>query len=149
MKARPRSVFDRLNQIDRRKLDALFHEAHAEVFETFDCLTCAQCCKSIPPIIRDADIRRIAAYLRIKPSEFMERYVCYDDEGDMVMNTSPCPFLEKDHTCRIYHHRPLACAEYPHTDRARMYQILKLTEKNATVCPAVRLILKKIGNSIS
>ncbi len=148
MKVRPRSLFDRLNQLDRRKLDTVFHTAHDEVFTSFDCLSCANCCKSIPPILRDADIRRIASYLRIKPSEFSERFVRRDEDDDMVMNASPCPFLEADNTCRIYPQRPLACAEYPHTDRTRMYQILKLTQNNATVCPAVRMILNKIENTI-
>jgi Fe-S-cluster containining protein len=144
MKEKKRNLFTQLANMDRRKLDTLFHEAHEQVFEHFDCLSCANCCKSIPPMLREADIRRISAYLRIKPSDFTARYVTYDDDGDMVMNVSPCPFLESDNKCRIYDHRPLACAEYPHTNRARMYQILKLTEKNAGLCPAIREMLELI-----
>ena len=144
MKEKKRNLFTQLANMDRRKLDTLFHEAHEEVFEHFDCLSCANCCKSIPPMLREADIRRISSYLRIKPSDFTARYVTYDDDGDMVMNVSPCPFLESDNKCRIYDHRPLACAEYPHTNRARMYQILKLTEKNAGLCPAIREMLELI-----
>lgn len=144
MKPKKRNLFDRLAQLDHRKLDQVFHEAHETVFETFDCLGCANCCKSIPPIVRDSDLRRIAQYLRVKPSVFAGQYLTYDADGDQVMNTSPCPFLEADNKCRIYDVRPLACAEYPHTDRPRMYQILKLTRKNAEVCPAIRDILKLI-----
>jgi Fe-S-cluster containining protein len=134
-------VFKELSLLNKRKLDAVFHDAHREVFASFDCLSCAQCCKTIPPLIRDADIRRIAAHLRMKPSDLALKYVTFDDDGDQVFNTSPCPFLLSDNKCSIYEHRPLACAEYPHTDRARMYQILDLVKKNTSICPAVREIM--------
>ena len=41
----------RLNDVDN-----LFKEAHEEVFETMDCLSCANCCKTTSPIFRDLDI---------------------------------------------------------------------------------------------
>jgi Fe-S-cluster containining protein len=144
-----KDIFQRLAMTDRRALDELFHQTHDEVFSDFDCLSCANCCKSIPPRLRDADIRRIAAHLHMKPSAFAEKYIRTDDDGDYVFNSTPCPFLEADNTCRIYEHRPLACAEYPHTDRPRMYQILELTRKNTKVCPAVRDIMQRIENTLS
>jgi uncharacterized protein len=139
-----KTITDRLKKINKRRLDDLFHDIHEEIFETFDCLACANCCKSIPPRLREADIRRIAAQLRIKAADFTAKYIIIDNDGDYVFSTSPCPFLEKDNYCRIYEYRPLACAEYPHTDRHRMHQILDLTAQNAKICPAVRLILDKI-----
>jgi len=60
-----------------------------------------------------------------------------DEDGDYVLKSSPCVFLQDDNKCSIYEDRPLACREYPHTDRKNMYQILGLTEKNTEVCPAV------------
>jgi uncharacterized protein len=143
MKMNYRSITDRLKKFNRRRLDDLFHQYHEEVFAYYDCLSCAGCCKHIPPRLRDADIRRIAAYLRMKTSDFSVKFIALDDDGDQVFNALPCPFLEKNNHCRIYEHRPLACAEYPHTDRARMYQVLDLTAKNAGICPAVRIILDK------
>jgi uncharacterized protein len=140
------TITGRLKKLDRRRLDDLFHRTHREVFEDFDCLSCAGCCKTIPPAIQDADIRRISRFLKMKPVRFTEMYVTTDDEGDQVFNALPCTFLEPDNTCRIYSHRPVACAGYPHTDRPRMYQLLNLTAKNAEVCPAVRLILEKIAS---
>lgn len=148
MKPKPINIFNKLALLDHRKLDALFHTAHDEVFEHFDCLSCGNCCKSIPPVVREADQRRIAKHLRMKPSEFWERYIKYDEDDDTVMNASPCPFLESDNKCKIYDHRPLACAEYPHTNRVRMYQILKLTEQNSKICPAIVQIVEKIKLSL-
>ncbi len=144
-----RSFFYHLARLDKRKLDELFHNAHEKVFEKYDCLSCGNCCKKIPPIVRDADIRRISAYLRMKPGDFQENFLKWDEDDDMVMNSSPCPFLEADNRCRIYDHRPLACSEYPHTDRVRMYQILELTERNSRICPAIRDILELIKEKVT
>ena len=148
-KTKTRDVFYDLARVDRRKLDEMFHEAHSKVFEDFDCLSCAGCCKTIPPLVRDADIRRIALYLHMKPSVFTERYVTRDDEGDQVFKSTPCAFLLPDNKCQIYEHRPLACAEYPHTDRPRMYQVLELTRKNEKICPAIQQIMARIKSAMA
>ena len=120
-----------------KNLDAAFHREHESVFRKIDCLECANCCKTTSPIFRDVDIRRIAKYLKMKPSDFEDFYLKTDDEGDWVLKQSPCHFLSTDHTCNIYDIRPLACREYPHTDRKRMVQILDLTQANTLICPAV------------
>ncbi|MBN2395805.1 MAG: YkgJ family cysteine cluster protein, partial [Candidatus Atribacteria bacterium] len=59
-------------------------------------------------------------------------------------NETPCPFLMPDNYCMVYESRPKACREYPHTDRRRMVQILKLTQKNCEVCPVVYAIVKDL-----
>lgn len=133
-----------LKRIPERELDHLFHEAHDEVFEQTDCLTCANCCKTTSPIFRDRDIDRLAKRLRIRPSLFIERYLKMDHEGDYVLQSSPCAFLNDDNTCSVYDDRPNACREYPHTDRKRMHQLLDLTARNTLVCPAVGQIVEKI-----
>ena len=71
-----------------------------------------------------------------------------DNEGDYVLTTAPCPFLGADNYCSVYEDRPLACREYPHTDRKNMYQILGLTRKNMEVCPAVTHIVQEIARKI-
>ena len=125
-------------------LDSWFHKEHEEVFRTLNCLDCANCCKTTSPIFRDADIRRIAKHLRIKEAALIEQYLRLDEDQDYVLQKAPCSFLGPDNTCSIYEHRPLACREYPHTDRKNMHQILKITEKNTQICPAVAKILDKL-----
>ncbi|MBP6091474.1 MAG: YkgJ family cysteine cluster protein [Crocinitomicaceae bacterium] len=111
-----------------------------------DCLSCANCCKTTSPIFRDIDIKRIAKHLRLKENQFIQSYLRMDDEQDYVLQSSPCSFLNDDNTCSIYEFRPLACREYPHTDRKNMYQILDLTLKNTLVCPAVAKISLEIAS---
>ncbi len=127
-----------------RELDGLFQEAHEEVFAQTDCLTCANCCKTTSPIFYQTDIERLSRSLRIRPGEFIERYLRVDEDGDHVLKSSPCPFLGADNLCAVYDSRPRACREYPHTDRRKISQLLDLTFRNTLVCPAVLKIVEKV-----
>ena len=131
-----------------RKLDDHFHDLHKEVFEEIDCLDCANCCKTTSPIFKDKDIERLASHFRIKPGEFIDKYLHLDNDQDYVLNFSPCPFLMDDNYCSVYEDRPRACREYPHTDRKKMTGILNLTYKNTLVCPAVLEIVERLKNVI-
>lgn len=135
---------EQLRKMQDRDLDNLFHEAHEDVFGEIDCLKCANCCKTTSPIFRDVDIVRLSKRLRTNPRQFIDLYLHMDDEGDYVLNSSPCTFLQEDNTCSVYEDRPLACKEYPHTNRKKMKQILNLTLKNTEICPAVARIFSKI-----
>ncbi len=137
-----------LKKKDPRKVDDAFHQIHDEVFEETDCLTCANCCKTTSPIFYQTDIERISKALRMKPGDFISKYLRIDEDQDYVLISSPCPFLDGENYCLVYENRPKACREYPHTNRKKMVQIMELTYKNTLVCPAVLEIverLKKMG----
>ncbi len=138
----------KLKAKDKRELDGLFHEFHHEVFQEVNCLDCANCCKSLSPIITDKDIERLARHLKLKPSECVARYLKIDEEGDHVFREQPCPFLGGDNYCMVYDKRPKACREYPHTDRAKMHQLIKLCLKNAAICPVVYEILERLEREV-
>jgi len=133
----------RLAKVKNKKLNALADTLHIEVFDNLNCLDCANCCKSIPPIINELDVKRAAKFMGIKPSEFKEKYIRVDEDQDMVMNESPCPFLENDNKCFIYEGRPKACREYPHTDNYEFLKNIKLHRINMEYCPAVFHILQR------
>ena len=135
-----------LAKVNPRELDDLVHALHQQAFEVYDCLNCANCCRSISPAIRYSDVDQMAKKLRIKPSEVVDRFLTMDAEGDFVFPAAPCPFIDNENYCSIYSHRPKACREYPHTDRARFYQLLKLSLKNAEICPVVYAILLKLSS---
>jgi Fe-S-cluster containining protein len=134
-------------KMNPKKLDDLIHSEHVSVFKKTDCLSCANCCKTTSPIFRDVDIQRISKHLRTTEQKFIATYLHMDSESDYVLNSSPCSFLGADNYCSIYEVRPLACREYPHTDRKNMYQLLNLTIKNTEICPAVKSILDKLIES--
>lgn len=131
-----------------KDLDAVVLNLHKKAFSHIDCLACANCCKSISPIVTDKDIQRIAKYLRIRPAQFAETYLLLDNENDYVFKSQPCPFLGNDNYCSIYEARPKACREYPHTDREKFYQLLNLSVKNTQICPVVLEVFEELGNKI-
>lgn len=140
------AAFRKLRARPPRDLDARFHALHEEVFRRTDCLTCANCCRTTSPIFRDRDVERAARRLRMGAAAFEAAYLRRDEDGDLVLQSAPCPFLDLgDHRCSIYEDRPAACREYPHTDRKNMAAILPLTLRNAHVCPAVAEIALRIA----
>lgn len=138
------ALVKRLSATGSNKLDERVHALHDAVFDKINCLDCANCCRTLGPRITDADVQRISASLRMKPSVFTEQYLVVDEDGDHIFRSMPCPFLGGDNYCSIYDVRPRACREYPHTDRRRVYQVMALMLKNSAVCPAVFEILERL-----
>lgn len=126
------------------QLDNIVHRLHDEVFEHTNCLECGNCCKTISPMITNKDIEKIAKYLKLKPSIFTDKYIHIDGDNQYVFNETPCPFLLPDNYCSIYKYRPKACAEYPHTNRKKFYQLIDITLKNTYICPAINEIVEKM-----
>lgn len=143
-KKQNKKLAQKLKKIPEKKLDEAFRREDEQVFQDIDCLSCANCCKTTSPIFRDVDILRLSKRLRTSTSEFIEKYLKMDHENDYVLKSSPCVFLMDDNKCSVYEDRPLACKEYPHTNRKRMHQILNLTLKNTEICPAVAQIFENL-----
>lgn len=144
-----KKFFQKLKKKKAGDIDQAFHYAHDEVFERFDCLTCANCCKTTGPLFTTKDIDRLANYFRISPSQFIDKYLRIDEDNDYVLQKVPCTFLDEDNYCRVYEVRPKACREYPHTDRRNMHQILNLTRKNLEICPAVQEVVEIVKEELS
>lgn len=143
-----KKVVQRLRQHKGKKLNEFGTRVHQEVFSEIDCLDCANCCSSIPPIVNKTDAARIAKLLSMKVSVFEKQYLMTDDDGDVVMNASPCPFLLENNYCTIYEHRPRACRQYPHTDDFEFANNLHLHAINAQYCPGVFHILERMNSRI-
>ena len=136
-----------LQRADKNKTLKLLPDLHEEAFEKVDCLACANCCKNYSPRFKTPDIKRISKYLKMKESAFIEQYLRLDEEGDYVVKTTPCPFLQPDNYCGIYDMRPSDCARFPYTDEDVILKRPALTLKNATFCPATYYVLEKLRGS--
>jgi Fe-S-cluster containining protein len=134
----------KLKKSKPKSLDKEVHNLHEEVFEEIDCLECANCCKTTSPAIYERDIDRLAKHLKIKPSKLIEDYLERDTDNDYVFRFAPCPFLDHENYCMVYESRPLACREYPHTNRKRFYQVLDISLKNTEICPAVASVFDRL-----
>lgn len=131
-----------------KKLDAIFQDAHERAFDKIDCMECGNCCKTTSPIFRDIDVKRISKKMKCSTRDFENNYLKRDEDGDLVLKSSPCVFLGDDNACSIYDMRPQACREYPHTDRKKVVQVMNLTEKNMLICPAVSRILFEVRKDL-
>ncbi len=143
-----KKFFTKLKKKPPNDLDYVMQELHEEEFQRTDCLACANCCKTTGPLFTNADIERIAKHFRMKPSQFIDRYLRIDEDNDHVLQEVPCIFLGADNYCSIYEVRPKACREFPHTDRKKFHQIGNLTLKNVAICPAAFNIVEAMKKNI-
>ena len=90
-----------LNRVSVRKAIPLLPELHNSAFEKVDCLQCGNCCKGYSPRFKAPDIKRIAKHLRLRESEFIDKFLNLDSDGDYVVKTIPCPFLDAGNYCSI------------------------------------------------
>lgn len=133
-----------LQRADKNKVLKDLPALHEEAFSKIDCLQCANCCKHYSPRFKTPDIKRISKHLRMRESEFIEKYLVVDEEGDFVANSKPCPFLGSDNYCSIYEHRPSDCHRFPYTNEDVFIKRTQLTLKNSSFCPIVFYVLEKM-----
>lgn len=143
-----KKLINRLKKQRTKRLDQWVNQLDEQTFKQIDCLQCANCCTSIPPIVNETDTKRIAKHLNLPISDFRSTYLTKDEDGDQVINTSPCPFLLEDNRCDIYEVRPKACRQYPHTGNFDFSRNLNLHVVNAQYCPAVVQILTLIEKGL-
>ena len=141
---RQKQYRDFLQRADKNKVLQKLPVLHEEAFKKIDCLKCANCCRNYSPRFKTPDIKRISRHLKMRESEFIDRYLKVDEDGDFVAKTLPCPFLGPDNFCSIYEQRPSDCHRFPYTDEDVILKRQQLTLKNSTFCPIVYFVLEKL-----
>lgn len=129
----------------KRGSEKLLPDLHERAFSEINCLDCAGCCKNISPRFKTPDITRISKYLGMKESRMIEQYLRLDNDGDYVVKSSPCPFLNQDNTCQVYEVRPGDCKNYPYTDSGDFFKYPQTTALNLDICPAVYRVLEQLS----
>ncbi len=133
-----------LNRADKNAIISELPDLHEEAFQQVDCLTCANCCKNYSPRFKTPDIKRISKALSMKESSFIEKYLKIDQEGDYVLQSTPCPFLGTDNYCSIYEDRPSDCKRFPYTNEDVFVKRQPLTLKNISFCPAAYYVIERM-----
>lgn len=133
-----------------RGLDSIAQQIDAEVWKEIDCLSCANCCKTMTPTFTKTDIKRIAAHLDMSAADFTKKWLEFDKkEGDWMNNKQPCQFLDpKTHFCSIYEVRPADCAGFPHLKKKKMTEYIHVHQQNISYCPATYLMVEKMRERI-
>jgi Fe-S-cluster containining protein len=119
-------------------------DLHEEAFAKVDCLSCANCCKNYSPRFKGPDIKRISKVLGLRETDFITTYLKMDEDGDYVLQSLPCPFLEADNRCRIYEDRPSDCRRFPYTDEDVLVKRASITLKNTSFCPITYFVIERL-----
>jgi Fe-S-cluster containining protein len=116
---------------------SLLKETDKQVWKETDCLSCANCCKTMSPTYTKSDIRRISAHEGLTEKEFIKKWLRRDRSGDYLNKTEPCQFLDlKTNYCRIYPIRPKDCAGFPHHTKRSFADYDHIFKQNVEYCPA-------------
>lgn len=144
-KRKMRVFLGKIEKNPPRGLDKIAFQVDKEVWEEVDCLTCANCCKSMTPTFTKKDISRISAHFNQTQAEFKEKWLYQDKKGDWMNTKTPCQFLEKKtNMCSIYEIRPADCAGFPHLAKKKMVQYIDVHKQNVEYCPATYKMVEKM-----
>ena len=149
-KKRLKSFLTRLEKKTPKCLYKIAAATEKEVWKEVDCLSCANCCKTMSPTFTKTDIKRISKHFGQTPDEFTKQYLRKDKIGDMLNKVEPCQFLNlKDNKCSIYEIRPLDCSGFPHLSKKRMLDYMHVHKQNIEYCPATYKLVEKMQASIN
>jgi Fe-S-cluster containining protein len=141
-----RSFLTRLEKKTPRGLDKIVAQTEKEVWQEIDCLSCANCCKTMTPTYTPKDIKRIAAHLGMTADDFKKKWLTKErGSGDWMNKSTPCQFLNrKDNKCSIYEVRPVDCSGFPHLPKKRMKDYIHVHKQNVEYCPATYTLVEKM-----
>jgi Fe-S-cluster containining protein len=138
--------FLKSTDIPFEKIDSIVQRLNREVSAQIDCTTCANCCKTVSPVLDKEDIVTFAKGLGISPEQLKSQYLVKDEEG-FTFNAKPCPFLV-DNKCSNYDHRPKACASYPHLHKDDfVFRTIGIIN-NCSVCPIVFNVVERLKDEM-
>lgn len=142
------AFLDKLDKIVPEDMPVLVKKVDATVWQDVNCMECANCCKTMTPTFRAADVKRIAAHLSMTPKEFKDKWLIKEeDTGDWVNKTQPCQFLVKN-KCSIYDVRPADCAEFPHHNKKPFDAYNDTFKNNLPHCPATLTLVDRLKKAV-
>lgn len=148
-KSRLKRFLTKMEKTPPRGLDTLVREADKEVWQETDCLTCANCCKTMSPTYTNTDVKRIARHLKMSEAAFREKWLYKDRNGDWLNKNQPCQFLNlKDNKCSIYPIRPRDCAGFPHHTKRKLGDYAHVYKQNIEYCPATFRWVEKLMDRV-
>ena len=141
-----RIFLSKLEKNPHKDLKSMTIKADVHVWKEVDCLSCANCCKTMTPTFNPEDIRRISAHVNMSAKAFKEKYLYKDKrDGDWMNVKQPCQFLNlTDNKCSIYEVRPADCSGFPHHDKKKMNDYVHVYKQNVEYCPATYKWVEKI-----
>jgi Fe-S-cluster containining protein len=149
-RSRYRRFLTKLENNPRRGIGKIVASIEKQVWKEVDCLTCANCCKTMTPTFSNADIKRISGHLEMTADAFKEKWLKKERGGDrdwVNKKEGPCQFLNlKDNKCSIYSVRPADCSGFPHLAKD-FHDFVHIHKQNVEYCPASYKLVEKMYES--
>ena len=140
-----RRFLTKLENNPPRGLDSLAAVKDIETWKETDCLSCANCCKTMSPTYTKVDMVRIAGHFNMSVEAFRKKWLYKDRNGDWLNKKQPCQFLNlADNKCSIYPIRPRDCAGFPHHTKRKMIDYMHVFKQNVEYCPATYRMVEKM-----
>jgi uncharacterized protein len=145
-----RRFLSKLEHNPPRGLDLMAVGADIEMWKKTDCLSCANCCKTMSPTYTRSDMIRIASHIGLSVAEFQKKYLRRDRQGDWINKSQPCQFLNlEDNKCSVYEVRPRDCAGFPHHTKKKMVDYMHVFKQNIECCPATYRVVEIMKEKLS
>ena len=147
--AKKKALTAYLKKLMRKKpagMYAITQEARTETWKKIDCTTCGNCCNTMTPTWKKAEVKKVAAHMGMTYDEYYEKYLYTDDSGDIMNDSTPCQHYDTtSRLCTIYELRPFDCSEFPHFHRKDFYdQVEDVFAPNMPRCPATLVWVEQI-----
>ena len=125
-----------LKEQDREQIDSIVHQLNEEITPQIDCTHCGNCCKSLMINVTPGETESLAEHLNMDVADVKEKYIEISNQGQMIINTIPCHFLEGK-SCTIYQNRFTECREFPHLHKANFKARFFGTIMYYSMCPII------------
>ena len=145
-----RLYLTRLEKNNPRGIESRLAAWEKAVWKEVDCLTCANCCKTMTPTYTPRDLKRISKHFGMTVTEFQKKWLKKERGGDKdwVNKSTPCQFLnKKDNKCSIYPIRPADCAGFPHLQK-KFVDFAHIHHQNVESCPATHALVTKMMREV-
>lgn len=132
------------------RLAILTETLEKETWKEVDCLSCANCCKTMTPTFNKADLKRISAHFNMTVAEFQRKWLRKEKkkDGDWLNRQLPCQFLDlSNNKCSIYEIRPADCAGFPHLTK-KLKDYVHVHKQNVEYCPATHKLVEKMKRAM-
>jgi len=146
-----RAFLTKLEKQPPRGVEALTAKLEKEVWLETDCLSCANCCKTMTPTFNKKDLKRISAHFGQTVEEFQAQWLYKEKkkDGDWLNKKEPCQFLNlTDNKCSIYAIRPADCAGFPHLTK-KLKDFVHVHKQNIEYCPATYRMVEKMKERLN
>ena len=108
------------NNFDEKELLVMYRsiieteQLKIKILKKVKCKKCGWCCKNQNAMLTREDVKRFMIHFKCSYEELSEKYL--DETLKIPYLRSPCPLLDNENRCIIYHIRPKVCKIYPFTD---------------------------------